>query len=120
MCSTVGIVTEFPIPTAGGITTLADITSGPDDPNAEPLDMHATLGSKAFFAGNRRFVTRKLWGVANVPPYYHHGMFTTLRESVLAHSGEALSPRTTFENLGAYEQDSVIEFLKTLQVGYSQ
>jgi len=95
---------------------LHDITSGPDDPNREPLDMHAAAGSEAFFAGNSRFLTRKLWGCANEPPYYHHGQYTTLREAVLAHAGEALASRQAFEALAASERDAVIEFLKTLQV----
>jgi cytochrome c peroxidase len=95
---------------------LHDITSGPGDVNREPLDMQATPGSPAFSAGNARFVTRKLWGVANQPPYCHHGLFTTLREAVLAHSGEAARERAAFEALPAHERDCVIEFLKSLQV----
>jgi hypothetical protein len=95
---------------------LHDICSGPDDPNIEPLDMQARPGTPAFFAGNRKFLTRKLWGAANEPPYFHHGQYTTMREAVLAHAGEALKSRQAFEAASAYEQDSVIEFLKTLQV----
>lgn len=95
---------------------LHDITSGPGDPNREVLDMNQPAGTAGFFTGNGRFLTRKLWGAANEPPFFHHGQFTTLRESVLAHSGEALTSRQAFEALSAYEQDSVIEFLKTLQV----
>lgn len=95
---------------------LHDICGGPDDPNAEVLDMHEAPGSPGFFAGNRRFLTRKLWGVANEPPYFHHGKFTTLRQAVLAHSGEALSSREAFEALSEHDRDSVIEFLKSLQV----
>lgn len=95
---------------------LHDITSGPDDPNQEPLDMQEPAGSPGFFAGNRKFVTRKLWGVANEPPYFHHGKFTTLREAVLAHAGEALAARQAFDALSDYDRDSVIEFLKSLQV----
>jgi len=36
--------------------------------------------------------------------------------SLLAHSGEALDSRQAFQNLPKYDQDSLIEFLKTLQV----
>jgi Di-haem oxidoreductase, putative peroxidase len=57
-----------------------------------------------------------LWGLANEPPFFHHGLFTTMRQSVLAHSGEALQSRTNFQALKPYDQDSLIEFLKTLQV----
>jgi CxxC motif-containing protein (DUF1111 family) len=95
---------------------LHDITSGPNDPNAEALNQNQPAGSPGFFAGNRRFLTRKLWGFANSGPFMHHGKFTTIREAVLAHSGEALSSRMRFQNLSAYDSGSVIEFLKTLQV----
>jgi hypothetical protein len=95
---------------------LHDICNGPNDPNAEPLDMQQASGSPQFFQGNRHFLTRKLWGAANEPPYFHHGKFTTLREAILAHAGEALASRTAFQGLSAFEQDAVIEFLKTLQV----
>ncbi len=95
---------------------LHDITSGPGDPNIEPLDMNEAAGSPEFFAGNSKFITRKLWGVANEPPFFHHGQFTTLRESVLAHSGEALGSREAFETLSDSDKNAIIEFLKTLQV----
>jgi len=95
---------------------LHDITSGADDPNVEPLDQTKPAGSDAFFAGNSRFLTRKLWGTANEPPYFHHGMYTTLRQAVLAHFGEADSSRQAFVALEDAGRDAVIEFLKSLQV----
>jgi cytochrome c peroxidase len=96
---------------------LHDITTGvPGDPNIEALDMNQPAGSAGFFAGNGKFLTRKLWGTANEPPFFHHGMFTTLRQAVKAHDGEAKASRIAFESLSQYSQDSVIEFLKTLQV----
>ncbi len=95
---------------------LHDITSGPGDPNREPLDMNQPAGSTGFFAGNSRFITRKLWGIANQHPFMHHGQFTTMRQAVLAHSGEALTSRTAFENLNSRQQDALIEFLKSLQI----
>jgi len=95
---------------------LHDITTGASDPNAEPLDQNQPAGSPKFFAGNTKFITRKLWGVGNSGPYMHHGKFTTMREAILAHSGEALSSRQSFESLPAHDRDCVIEFLKTLQV----
>ena len=93
-----------------------NICSDANDPNGERLDMNQAPGSAGFFGGNQRFITRKLWGTANEPPYFHHGQFTTLRQAVLAHAGEALASRQAFQGLTAYEQDSIIEFLKTLQV----
>jgi hypothetical protein len=95
---------------------LHDITCGPGDPNIEPLDMQHPPGSPPFFAGNAKFITRKLWGIANEPPFYHHGQYTTMREAVLAHCGEALESRVAFEALPTSQQDAVIEFLKSLQV----
>jgi hypothetical protein len=95
---------------------LHDICDGPDDPNIEPLDMNQPAGSPGFFAGNRKFITRKLWGVANEAPFFHHGKFTTLREAVLGHGGEAALVRERFKALSAYDRDAIIEFLKSLQV----
>jgi len=95
---------------------LHDITTGPDDPNAEPLDMNQTPGSPAFFLGNRKFLTKRLWGAANEPPFFHHGKFTTLREAILAHAGEAAASSAAFRALGSAGQDAVVEFLKTLRV----
>lgn len=95
---------------------LHDITSGPGDPNAEPLNMHHAAGSPEFFAGNTRFLTRKLWGVANEPPFFHHGQYTTLREAIEAHHGEAEVSFQGWMALSDDERDGIIEFLKTLQV----
>ncbi|MBL8803416.1 MAG: thiol oxidoreductase [Planctomycetes bacterium] len=95
---------------------LHDITSGPNDPNREALNMHAAPGSQAFFAGNSHFLTKKLWGAANEPPYFHHGQFTTLRQAIEAHAGEASASRAAWNQLDNYGRASIIEFLKTLQV----
>ena len=95
---------------------LHDITD-PDEPaEAEALDMNWFVWSPKFSGGNRRFLTKRLWGCANEPPYFHHGLFTTLRQAVLGHFGEALAERKAFQALPEYEQDSLIEFLKTLQI----
>jgi hypothetical protein len=95
---------------------LHDITTGASDPNAEPLDQNQPAGTPKFFAGNTKFITRKLWGVGNSGPYMHHGKFTTMREAILAHSGEALASRQAFEALTPYDRDCVIEYLKTFQI----
>lgn len=39
-----------------------------------------------------------------------------VREATLAHACEALGTRIAFQNLRPYSQDSVIEFLKSLQI----
>jgi hypothetical protein len=94
--------------------TMAD---GPTDPNAEPLDQNQPAGSAAFFAGNMKFITRKLWGLYNSGPFGHSGKFTTMREAItLGHNGEAKASRLAFEALATPQQDEIIEFLKSLQI----
>jgi hypothetical protein len=95
---------------------LHDITDPSEPEEAEALDMNWFVWSPKFRGGNRRFLTKRLWGAANEPPYFHHGLFTTLRAAVLAHHGAALQERRAFQAASEYEQDSLIEFLKTLQV----
>ena len=93
-------------------------TSNPaTDPECEALDQNQPAGSPAFFAGNCKFITRKLWGFYNQGgAFMHHGKFTTAREAVEAHNGEALSQRLAFDALPTNLQNSLIEFLKSLQV----
>src|SRR6266446_4299879 len=99
---------------------LHDISATSDprtDPECEPLDQNQPAGSVAFFAGNCKFITRKLWGFYNQGgPFMHHGEFTTAREAVEAHNGEALSQRLLFDALPADVKSALIEFLKSLQV----
>jgi cytochrome c peroxidase len=83
---------------------------------AEPLDQNQSQWSKKIMDGNCRFLTKRLWGAANEPPFFHHGLFTTLRRSILAHAGEATPARRAFEALSSPERDAIVEFLKTLQV----
>ena len=112
------------LPVVGGVVRvpaftdlkLHDIMTGDPAFHPEALKMQAPAGSPAFFAGNTQFVTRKLWGVANEPPYGVHGQYTTLRESIQHHYGEASSSRLAFLALSAQDQGSIIEFLKSLQV----
>ncbi len=93
---------------------LHDITGGSSP--AEPLDMNQAAWTGKFREGNRYFLTKRLWGAANEPPYFHHGLFTTMRRSVLEHAGEAIDSRKAFQALPAHDQDCLIEFLKSLQV----
>lgn len=95
---------------------LHNICNGPTDPNGESLNQNLAASSPEFFAGNQYFLTRKLWGFANSGPFLHHGKFTTIREAIGAHAGEALSSRQAFDALSEYDRDSIIEFLKTLKV----
>lgn len=95
---------------------LHDITDPAEPAEAEALDMNWFVWSPKFAGGNRHFLTKRLWGAANEPPFFHHGLFTTLRQAVMAHDGEARAERQAFQAAAAYDQDSLIEFLKTLQV----
>jgi cytochrome c553 len=93
------------------------MADGPTDPNSEPLDQNQPAGSPGFFAGNQKFITRKLWGLANAGPFGHAGKFTTMREAInLGHNGEATASRRAFQALSSSQQDEVVEFLKSLQV----
>src|SRR5207253_959816 len=83
----------------------------------EPLDQNASQWLvNRLKDGNCRFLTKRLWGAASEPPFFHHGLFTTLRQSVLAHAGEAEASRHAFQILPAADRDARIEVLKTLQV----
>lgn len=93
---------------------IHDITSGPNDPNREPINQHAT--GAAMQEGNSKFITRKLWGIANEPPYFHHGKFTTMRQAIEAHRGEAMDSYNNWVALSDGDKDSIIEFLKTLRI----
>lgn len=95
---------------------LHDITDTNEPFGVEALDMNQPVWSPNFRGGNRRFLTKRLWGAANEPPYFHHGLFTTLRAAVLGHAGEALEQRKAYQALSQYDQDCLIEFLKSLQV----
>jgi CxxC motif-containing protein (DUF1111 family) len=95
---------------------LHDITDASDPDAMEPLNLNWPTTSPRFLAGNRRFLTRRLWAVGNVPSYYHDGRFTTVREAIVAHAGEAIEERQAFEQLTPVEQAAILEFLKTLQV----
>jgi hypothetical protein len=104
---------------------LHNMTNGtfPADPNCEALDQNqppylpgTTTPNPKFFAGNCSFITRKLWGIANQHSFGHHGLYTTMRDEVLAHGGEAQAVTNVFNSLSSYDQNSVIEFLKSLQI----
>ena len=94
---------------------LHDICRGPGDPNFELLNANQKAGTPEFFAGNAQFLTRRLWAAGSKPNYFHHGQFTTIREAILNHFGEALPTQQAFSALSSYQQGAIIEFLKTLK-----
>lgn len=95
---------------------LHDVSGEAEDMPIEAIDMNWPVWAPKFAVGNRRFLTRRLWGIANSGPYFHHGMFSTMRQAVLGHAGEALESRKAFQAGSKYDQDALIEFLKSLQV----
>ena len=108
-----GDVINVPVYTDFKLHNLCDT---PMDPNAELLDQNRLMGSAAFFEGNQLFLTKRLWDIGSKPNHFHHGKFTTIRESILAHGGEARENRKAFIMLGADDQGAIIEFLKSLRV----
>jgi cytochrome c peroxidase len=64
----------------------------------------------------REFLTRKLWDVGNTAPYGHRGDLTMITDAIYFHGGDARESRDAFFALAQEERDSIIEFLKTLQV----
>jgi CxxC motif-containing protein (DUF1111 family) len=95
---------------------LHDISDPLDEGAAESININHPPGSEGFLAGNRRFLTKKLWGSANESPYFHHGRFTTLREATRAHAGEAEDARAAFDALLPEEQAYVIAFIQSLRI----
>jgi len=95
---------------------LHDVSDPSEAMPVETLDMNWPVWAPKFPGGNRRFLTRRLWGIANSGPYFHHGLYSTMREAVLGHAGEALASRKAYQAASKYDQDALIEFLKSLQV----
>ena len=54
--------------------------------------------------------------MANEPPFFHHGQYTTMRQAIEAHHGEAEVSNLAWQGLSDYGRDAIIEFLKTLRV----
>ncbi|NBN79626.1 hypothetical protein GWI72_15220 [Microvirga tunisiensis] len=68
------------------------------------------------FVARDVFITAELWGVGNTAPYGHRGDITTLGEVILAHGGSAASARDAYAALPDERQQSIIAFLRTLEV----
>lgn len=92
-----------------------DVSGEAEDVPVESLDMNWPVWAPKFAVGNWRFLTRRLWGIANAGPYFHHGMFSTMRQAELGHAGEALDSRKAYQAAAKPDQEALIEFLKSLQ-----
>ena len=62
------------------------------------------------------FLTKRLWDVGNTGPYGHRGDLTTITEAIHQHGGQARATRDAFFGLPQADRDTVIEFLKSLQI----
>jgi len=63
-----------------------------------------------------QFLTKKLWGMANEPPFMHHGRALTVDDAITMHGGEAQAARDAYAGLPAEQRATVVEFLQTLRV----
>ena len=114
---------SVPLPDGGEATGLR---SGPDDTIMVPVFTDLKRHSMGDILNNEtleeemvptdQWLTRKLWGFANEPPYLHHGRATLISEAILAHGGEAQASRDAFAALSPDDRAAVVEFLKTLQI----
>ncbi len=114
---------SVPLPDGGKATGLR---SGPGDTIMAPVFTDLKRHSMGDILNNEtleeemvptdQWLTRKLWGFSNEPPYLHHGRATLISEAILAHGGEAQASRDAFAALPPDDQAAVVEFLKTLQV----
>ena len=84
-------------------------------------DMGEGLGesfSKATDEQNRRFITARLWGIADTAPYMHDGRALTLAEAIAAHDSpgsEAAPAAQAFMALDDADKNRLIRFLMTLR-----
>ena len=114
---------SVPLPDGG---EAAGLRSGPDGAVMVPVFTDLKRHSMGDILNNEtlqeemvptdQWLTRKLWGFSNEPPYLHHGRATLISEAILAHGGEAQASRDAFAVLPPDDQDAVVEFLKTLRI----
>jgi CxxC motif-containing protein (DUF1111 family) len=72
------------------------------------------LSLEAFQATANRIRTAPLWGVRMQPLLMHDGTSLAFQDAILRHRGEASSVTARFEKLNKTDQDTIIEFLKSL------
>jgi CxxC motif-containing protein (DUF1111 family) len=58
--------------------------------------------------------TSPLWGVRTHPTLMHDGASFTFRDAILRHRGESSDVTRRFQRLNQTDQESIIEFLKSL------
>ncbi|SHL21784.1 di-heme oxidoredictase family protein [Roseibium suaedae] len=78
-----------------------------------------TLGNELLsqrFVDRDVFLTAELWGIGSTAPYGHRGDLTTLDEVIEAHGGEATEARKTYSALDEGDKQSIIAFLRSLEI----
>jgi CxxC motif-containing protein (DUF1111 family) len=69
---------------------------------------------EAFQATANKMRTAPLWGVRMQSLLMHDGTSLTFRDAILRHRGEASSVTAQFEKLSKADQDTIIEFMKSM------
>ena len=76
--------------------------------------MSGYLAKQDFESSRDKIRTAPLWGVRFRPRLMHDGASLTLLDAITRHRGEATHIIQQFEKLKKFDQDAVIEFLKSL------
>ncbi|MEZ5977256.1 MAG: di-heme oxidoredictase family protein [Planctomycetota bacterium] len=81
-------------------------------------DMGPDLAEPKVQAGvpGNMFLTKKLWGMANEPPFMHDGRSLTIDDAVRRHGGEGAASRDAYLALTEDQRKSIVDYLKCLQV----
>jgi CxxC motif-containing protein (DUF1111 family) len=58
--------------------------------------------------------TAPLWGARVRTSYLHDGRAKTVRDAIVAHTGQGLTARNAFANMSEKEQEKILEFIDTL------
>jgi CxxC motif-containing protein (DUF1111 family) len=72
------------------------------------------LAKQDFESSRNKIRTAPLWGVRLRPRLMHDGASLTFRDAILRHRGEATQVTAQFRELKTEDQESIIEFLKSL------
>jgi CxxC motif-containing protein (DUF1111 family) len=76
--------------------------------------MSGYLAKQNFESSRNKIRTAPLWGVRLRPRLMHDGASLTFSEAITRHHGEASHVIQQFEKLKRYDQEAIIEFLKSL------
>jgi CxxC motif-containing protein (DUF1111 family) len=76
--------------------------------------MSGYLAKQDFESSRNKIRTAPLWGVRLRPRLMHDGTSLTFLDAIARHRGEAAHVVQQFEKLKRYDQEAVIEFLKSL------